>query len=110
MDWQGYSAIFAGISVLIAILSGFGKYVQRLSIRVTNAENTAKSAEHLGVSIAANGIEIKRVESEFNEHRVAIAEKYVSKDALRETKLEILSAIRDLSDRFYDARPVREHS
>lgn len=109
MDWQAYSAIFTSVGVVIAALTGLGTYVRRLATRITNAENVAKTAEDavktadgLGISLAAVRFEVTRVEKEFNDHRVAIAEKYVSKDALRETKIEILQAIRDLSNLFHN--------
>lgn len=69
----------------------------RLSDRITNANLKAEAAGKTASSALARVID---AEKQIVDHRVKVAEAYVSKETLGEFRTELLGAINRLSDQF----------
>lgn len=96
LEWTVIAAI---VTVVIAI----GGVLVRLVDRLNKAEARADGAERQAVGAAASvgnaHLAIGRMERELVEHRVIVAEKYVSKETLSALETRIVDAINNLGDR-----------
>jgi hypothetical protein len=94
---------WTALGVLVAIISAIGGVVVRLTDRLNQAEAKAETADAQAntarISVAANRVEIDRLETSLVEHRVAVAREYVSKDTLASLESRIVEAINRLGDR-----------
>jgi hypothetical protein len=94
---------WTALGVLCSIIIAIGGVVVRLTDRINKSEAKADAALTLAdsakISVAANRLEIDRMENSLVEHRVAVAKEYVSKDTLASLETRIVEAINRLGDR-----------
>jgi hypothetical protein len=94
---------WTALGVVFSILSGILWFVIGLTDRLNKAEAKAETADAQAntarISVAANRVEIDRLETSLVEHRVAVAREYVSKDTLASLESRIVEAINRLGDR-----------
>jgi hypothetical protein len=105
---------WTALGVLVAIISTIGGIVVRMTDRMNKAEAKADAAESQAelarLSVAANRLEIDRMENSLVEHRVAVAKEYVSKDTLASLESRIVEAINRLGDRLDRMFTTNQHS
>lgn len=99
MTFTEWGVIIAACMLFIAVIGIVVRNVDRLNKAEAAAKAASTRADDASVAAAALRLEMERLENDLTDHRVATAEKYVSKETLASLENRIVDAIRSLGDR-----------
>lgn len=83
----------------LLVATAFVRLIGWLNKTDAKAADADKKAENTALGVAAVRVELERLQSLMNQHRVEVAREYVSKDTLASLETRIVEAINRLGDR-----------